>query len=97
MNSSNHVKIYLKFYNLSPEEFIPCLLCGKRACEIHHIIPRGRIFGKERDNIENLAALCHECHYMIHNKSSPSKFEKELKEKTLKLINNTKEKNLKKH
>lgn len=89
-----HLKVYFEFFKISPTEFVSCLLCGKRATEIHHIIPRSRIFGKDRDAIENLCALCHECHYMIHNKSSPSKFEKELKEKTLKLINNTKEKRI---
>ena len=82
---NNHVSIYLKFFNLSHEEFIPCLLCGKRASEIHHIIPRSQIT-KGRDNIENLAALCHDCHYIIHNVKSPRTYRDILLKKQKELI-----------
>lgn len=87
---TNHLKVYLNFFGLSYEEFIPCLLCGKKASEIHHIIPRSQTFGSDRDNIENLAALCNDCHYMIHNIRSPKEYKEELLKKQIELINKTK-------
>lgn len=87
---TNHLKVYLNFFGLSYEEFIPCLLCNKKACEIHHIIPRSHVFKGDRDDIKNLAALCHECHFMIHNIKSPREFKDILLEKQKKLIDSHK-------
>ena len=58
-----HTKIYFQAMGISPVEFVGCEVCGRRAVSIHHIRPRGMGGSKTRDVIENLMALCHECHY----------------------------------
>jgi 5-methylcytosine-specific restriction endonuclease McrA len=37
-------------------------VCERQAVDIHHIIPRGMGGSKTKDYIENLVALCRECH-----------------------------------
>lgn len=43
-------------------DFIPCEVCGKKAVDIHHIEARGMGGSDKKDVIENLMALCRECH-----------------------------------
>ena len=43
-------------------DWIECEVCGTTAVDIHHIEPRGMGGSKEKDVIENLMALCRECH-----------------------------------
>ena len=43
-------------------DWIPCEVCNKQAVDIHHIEPRGMGGSKEADTIENLMALCRDCH-----------------------------------
>jgi hypothetical protein len=58
-----HTKIYFQAMGISPVEFVGCEVCGRRAVDIHHIEPRGMGGSKTRDVIENLMALCRECHH----------------------------------
>jgi len=58
----NHTKIYLKYFGYDTSDFIPCELCGLKAQDIHHIEARGMGGSKHADNIENLMALCRQCH-----------------------------------
>jgi len=58
----NHTKVYLKHFNYSMDEYIPCEICEARAVDIHHIECRGMGSSKEKDKIENLMAVCRECH-----------------------------------
>lgn len=57
-----HTKIYLKHFGYDITDFIPCEVCGCRAVDIHHIEPRGMGGSKKADTIDNLMALCRECH-----------------------------------
>ncbi|QDP54428.1 MAG: hypothetical protein GOVbin7581_10 [Prokaryotic dsDNA virus sp.] len=59
-----HTKIYLNYFGYahSQDEYIPCEVCERQAVDIHHIIPRGMGGSKTKDYIENLVALCRECH-----------------------------------
>ena len=57
-----HVKIYLRFFGYGEEDFIPCEVCGAKAVDIHHIDCRGMGGSKEKDDVENLMALCRSCH-----------------------------------
>lgn len=58
----NHTKIYLQYFNFDTDDFIPCELCSAKAVDIHHIDARGMGGSKQKDNIENLMALCRKCH-----------------------------------
>ena len=78
-----HVKIFLQNFGWGEQDFIPCLMCGQRAVDIHHIERRGLGGSKDKDYIENLAALCRSC----HDKAERNKeFNKIVKEKHLKLL-----------
>ena len=57
-----HIKIYLKYFGYDTSDFIPCEMCGLKAQDIHHIEARGMGGSKHADNIENLMALCRQCH-----------------------------------
>lgn len=57
-----HTKLYLEYFGYAGDEFIPCEVCRSRAVDIHHISCRGMGGTKEAERIENLMALCRQCH-----------------------------------
>jgi len=57
-----HTKVYLQGMGYDTTDWIPCEVCNKQAVDIHHIEARGMGGSKERDTIENLMALCRDCH-----------------------------------
>lgn len=79
----NHTKIYLDYFSFDVSSFIPCELCNKPANDIHHIEARGMGGSKTKDTIENLMALCRECHVTMGDKKQYKDF---LKEKHLQFI-----------
>ena len=58
----NHTKVYLKAMGYDTTDFIPCEICGAKAVDIHHIEARGMGGSKQADTIENLMAVCRQCH-----------------------------------
>lgn len=59
-----HVKIYMEYHGYGEQDIIMCEECNKNiAVEIHHIVFKSAGGG---DNIENLIALCRECHGPYH-------------------------------
>ena len=58
-----HVRLYHKYFDITPGEFIPCEVCQQRAVDIHHIEARGMGGTAQPDDINNLMALCRECHH----------------------------------
>lgn len=72
-----HVKIYLRFFGYGEEDFIPCEVCGAKAVDIHHIDCRGMGGSKEKDDVENLMALCRKCHVEYGDKKQYVEFLKE--------------------
>lgn len=56
----------MKHFGFGEQSFIPCEICGVRAVDIHHIVYRSR---GGKNNIENLIALCRECHNKVHSES----------------------------
>ncbi len=58
-----HTKVYMDFFNYGEQDFIPCEMCGGQAVDIHHLTKQSK-FGKkkEKDFIENLIAVCRDCH-----------------------------------
>ena len=78
-----HTKVYLKYFDYVLDDFISCTGCNKKAVDIHHIERRGIGGSKNKDYIENLAALCREC----HDKAERNKeFNQMVKERHLKLL-----------
>lgn len=69
-----HTKIYLDYFGYGEEDFIPCEVCTKKAVDIHHIVARGMGGSKEKDNIQNLMALCRECHLEYGDKKDKLDF-----------------------
>jgi len=59
-----HTKKYLYHFGYTDTDFIPCEVCHSKAVDIHHIEARGMGGSKLKDNIENLQALCRQCHLM---------------------------------
>ena len=63
----NYVEIYLKHFDYDKSDVILCEVCNAVSVDIHHAIPRSKIFGAARDDIKNLVALCRTCHDKEHN------------------------------
>ncbi len=60
-----HTKVYMKFFDYCQDDFIKCEMpdCFSRAVDIHHIQARGMGGSSiDKNNIENLCALCRTCH-----------------------------------
>jgi len=62
-----HTKTYLEFFDYFGDEYVPCEMCNSKAVDIHHIVARG-MGGSEKDDIENLMALCRSCHIKYGDK-----------------------------
>lgn len=61
---TNHVKVYMEYFNYDTSDWIPCEVCNATSADIHHIEARGH-FGKKnqnKDDIFNLMALCRKHH-----------------------------------
>ena len=78
-----HVKIYLDYFGYGIEDFIPCEVCGKKAVDIHHIVARRMGGTHTKDKIENLQALCRECHVTFGDKTLYIYLLKEIHNKVL--------------
>ena len=63
----NHTKVYMNFfgYDIS-DSYIPCELCNSSAVDIHHIEKRNKT---KNDFIENLIAVCRDCHIKCESDS----------------------------
>jgi 5-methylcytosine-specific restriction endonuclease McrA len=57
-----HTQIYLQGMGYKKTDFIPCEVCGRQAVDIHHIKARGMGGSNDKDEIENLMAVCRSCH-----------------------------------
>jgi len=48
-----------------------CEVCGKKATDAHHFIPKG-LSSKLRYSRNNGVSLCRGCHFALHTKSDPT-------------------------
>jgi 5-methylcytosine-specific restriction endonuclease McrA len=64
----NHTKVYFKAFGYDTNSWIGCEVCGATAVDIHHIESRGMGGSKTADTIDNLMALCRECHVEFGDK-----------------------------
>lgn len=79
-----HIKNFRNHYQIAELEVVMCQHCNKRqAADIHHIIFKSQ---GGSDEIENLIALCRECHDKAHGKLKKGE-KKILAETLLKIIN----------
>ena len=78
-----YIKTYLKHFHYLADDFIPCEICGRKSVDFHHIECRGMGGSKIKDNIENIMALCRECHLEYGDKKVWKKFLKENHEQKL--------------
>ena len=65
MSKVDYKSIYMTFFNISPDETVLCEVCNAVAVDIHHIIFRSQ---GGKNNIDNLIALCRNCHDISHGK-----------------------------
>lgn len=63
-----HVKIYYKYFELDICDTPLCEVCNDVAVDIHHIDCKGMGGSKNKDFIENLQALCRDCHLKFGDK-----------------------------
>ena len=57
-----HTAIYMGYFGFQIAEDCICEICGSVAVDIHHIKARGMGGDSKKDVIENLQALCRNCH-----------------------------------
>jgi 5-methylcytosine-specific restriction endonuclease McrA len=78
-----HTKVYLQGMGYDVTDWIPCEVCNKQAVDIHHIEARGMGGSKEADTIENLMALCRDCHLNMGDKKHHKEWLKHIHERKL--------------
>jgi 5-methylcytosine-specific restriction endonuclease McrA len=82
-----HTKLYMSYFGYDENSFIPCEVCGLKAVDIHHLEARGMGGSKTKDTIENLQALCRECHTDFGDKKKYKDELKAIHNRLLKTIN----------
>jgi 5-methylcytosine-specific restriction endonuclease McrA len=77
----------MSYFGYDENSFIPCEVCGLKAVDIHHLEARGMGGSKTKDTIENLQALCRECHTDFGDKKKYKDELKAIHNRLLKTIN----------
>lgn len=61
-----HVKNYFNHFGYGIDDVILCEVCGSKSVDLHHI--ERRMKGVKRlDDVENIIALCRNCHDKAHS------------------------------
>lgn len=60
-------KVYIDYFGYDVTDYIGCEICKKPSVDIHHLIAKGMGGSKTKDYIENLIAVCRECHVKCHS------------------------------
>ena len=77
----------MSYFGYDESDFIPCEVCGLKAVDINHIDARGMGGSKTKDTIDNLQALCRECHTDFGDKKKYKDELKAIHNRLLKTIN----------
>lgn len=67
----------MDYFEYVIDDVIPCEVCGNRAQDIHHIECRGMGGSKSADVVENLMAVCRQCHIEYGDKKQYINFLKD--------------------
>ena len=59
-----HVKNYFKHFGYGEQDRIMCEVCNRVAKDLHHVKFKSR---GGTDEVDNIIALCRECHDEAHN------------------------------
>ena len=73
-----HTKIYMDYFGYVADDVILCEICCNRAVDLHHIDCRGMGGSKNKDNINNIMALCREDHLKYGDKKQYIDFLKDI-------------------
>ena len=65
----NYKEKYFKSKGLYKCDVLLCAVCGKVACDLHHVIYKSHCGS---DEPENLIPLCFDCHFSHHNNNTPT-------------------------
>ena len=79
-----YTKQYFSYFGYALDDFLPCEVCGNKAVDLHHLDCKGMGGTKDKDNINNVMAVCRQCHLEYGDKKEHMEF---LKEKHLNFIN----------
>ena len=64
----------MSYFGYDISDFIPCEVCGREAQDIHHIECRGMGGTKQADTIQNLMAVCRDCHIAFGDKKEHKEY-----------------------
>ena len=73
----------MEHFGYDVSDFIPCEVCGGRAVDIHHIKARGMGGSKFKNEVDNLMALCRNCHLKYGDKKQHIDFLNEVHHKKI--------------
>ena len=75
-----HTNVYFSFFGYDKTSYIECEVCHAQAQDIHHIEPRGMGGNPkgDKDRIENLMAVCRQCHDKYGDKKQYKDFLKQI-------------------
>ena len=76
-----HTKIYFKYFNFKIPEDCFCEICGSHAVDLHNIEARGSGGSSTKDYIENLMAVCRQCHVKFGDVPDKKEWLKEVHKK----------------
>jgi len=65
-----HIKNYHQALGIDIGTWIACEVCNATSVDIHHVTPRSKFGSKrkaEQDHVNNLVALCRNCHNLAHD------------------------------
>jgi 5-methylcytosine-specific restriction endonuclease McrA len=69
----SYTKIYLNYFSYGIDDYISCEICNSKCVDIHHIHARSQ----RRDllnDINNLMAVCRDCHIKYGDKNQHIEF-----------------------
>lgn len=64
---AKYKKTYIEHFGYYEGEWIACEVCSKTSIDVHHLDIKGMGGTKKEEKIEDLIAVCRECHNKCHD------------------------------